>query len=163
MNNLCCPCCFPVSTIRHCLCVCPLLRDYEIRIRKDLCLDPYCRKGVIAIVNDLLDWTLNNTKTGGIRRMDATWSLNNFVIPLERTPSEGRKALAFERNVGLPSGDRSNANSSWTWPIPYTSTRSDHWSVPSFWRWRTEFVATPYLVAGTLSQRLVVRLGPFLG
>ena len=45
-------------------------RDYHIRKHKDLCLDPYYMKRVIAIVSDLLDWTLSNTKTGGLRRMD---------------------------------------------------------------------------------------------
>ena len=31
----------------------------------------YYRKGVTAIVSNLLDWTLSNAKTGGIRRMGA--------------------------------------------------------------------------------------------
>ena len=46
-------------------------RDYQIRTRKDLCLDPNYRKEVIAIVSDLLDWTLTNTKPVGQRRMGA--------------------------------------------------------------------------------------------
>ena len=78
-NKLNCPYAVPVSTIQHCLHVCPRLstmrktyfpRDYHIRIRRDLCLDPYFRKGEIAIVSDLFHWTLCRSLTDG-QRIDA--------------------------------------------------------------------------------------------
>ena len=44
------------------------MRDYHIRKRRDLRLDPYFSKGVIAIVSDLLDWTFSYSLTVGQRR-----------------------------------------------------------------------------------------------
>ena len=37
--------------------------DYHIRMRRDLDLDAYFRKGVIAIVSNFLDWTLSHPLT----------------------------------------------------------------------------------------------------
>lgn len=66
------------STISHCLYVFALWnpikdkffpRDYQTRLRRDLCLDGYCPKGLKVIVNDLrndlsLDRNLGRRRTG---------------------------------------------------------------------------------------------------
>ena len=144
-NDLCCPCgspgdSSPINMIQHFKYMYPqwritleyhFSRDYQIWKCKDLCLDPYYRKGVVAIVNNLLDWTLSNKKMGGVRRIGAAWSLPNSVIPCDsnvchvRPKGLGIWTQCFEHNTGLPLGDRSKANSGSAWH-PYTSTCSVH-------------------------------------
>ena len=100
-NNLPCPCGAPVTTIQQCLYMArdggpygkPTSRGTTRFECLKTCVSIPTRKGVIAIINDLFDWTLSNTKSGNLRRMGAACSHSNSVIPSDSNAAK----QCFER------------------------------------------------------------------
>ena len=111
-SNFCSPCGAPVRMIHNFLCVqlcwrnvqeAYFPRGYQIQKPKDLCLDPFYRESVIAIISKLLGQIISNMKTCGLRKMNTARSLSKSVIPSDSN--------ACKADTGLIFGDHSNVNS----------------------------------------------------